>query len=240
MILARLMLCSCLLAAPAVAAEPEFLAQRARILRKILYENMLPFWYPQSIERQHGGYRLNHDIQGVYQGDAPKYLVTQARMLWFFSRLYRSGLGDTRHLEAARHGYEFMRDALWDGEYGGFHWAVDAKGKQATMADRHLYGQAFGLYALSEYALASADPEAKQLAETHFALLEERAHDKQHGGYIEYFRRMLELPPDAAHADAADIVFSEVREAHPWIETILMAASIWVTAPSPRTPLDWP
>ncbi len=54
------------------------------------------------------------------------------------------------------------------------------------------------------------------------------------------FRRMLELPPDAAHADAADIVFSEVREAHPWIETILMAASIWVTAPSPRTPLDWP
>ena len=29
------------------------------------------------------------------------------------------------------------------------------------------------------------------------------------------FRRMLELPPDAAHADAADIVFSEVREAHP-------------------------
>ncbi|MDB4698880.1 AGE family epimerase/isomerase [Candidatus Latescibacteria bacterium] len=201
MILARLMLCSCLLAAPVVAAEPEVLAERARTLRKILYENMLPFWYPQSIDKQHGGYRLNHDIQGVYQGDSPKYLVTQARMLWFFSRLYRSGLGDTRHLEAARHGYEFMRDALWDSEYGGFHWAVDVKGKQATMADRHLYGQAFGLYALSEYALASDDIEAKKLAETHFALLEERAHDKQHGGYIEYFRR------DWSHAPADSMTF---------------------------------
>ena len=83
-ILARLMLCSCLLAAPVVAVEPEVFAQRARTLRQVLYENMLPFWYPQSIDKQHGGYRLNHDIQGVYQGDSPKYLVTQARMLWFF------------------------------------------------------------------------------------------------------------------------------------------------------------
>jgi mannobiose 2-epimerase len=47
-----------------------------------------------------------------------------------------------------------MRDALWDREHGGFHWAVNYRGTEATMADRHLYGQAFGLYALSEYALA--------------------------------------------------------------------------------------
>lgn len=196
-----LLLCGGLLVVPAIAQEPEVLEERVRTLRKILYENMLPFWYPQSIDTQHGGYLLNHDIQGNYLGAADKYLVTQARMVWFFSRLYRSGLGDARHLEAARHGYEFMRDALWDAEYGGFHWAVDAKGKKATMPDRHLYGQAFGLYALSEYALATGDVEPRGLAETHFALLEDRAHDKEHGGYIEYFR------PDWSQAPADSMTF---------------------------------
>ena len=33
-------------------------------------------------------------------------------------------------------------------------------------------------------------------------------------------RRLLELPSDATHAAAADIVFSEARQAYPWIETM--------------------
>jgi len=194
----RLLLCSVLWATPGLAQESEVLAERVRTLRNILFENILPFWYPQSIDGKDGGYRLNHDVQGRYLGKSDKYLVTQARMVWFFSRLYRSGLGDVRHLEAARHGYEFMRDALWDGERGGFHWSVDAKGKKVMMADRHLYGQAFGLYALSEYALASGDIGARKLAEVHFALLEDRAHDRVNGGYIEYFRAdWSHAPPDS-------------------------------------------
>ena len=76
---------------------------------------------PQGIDREHGGYRLNHDSAGRYLGDGDKYLVTQARMTWFFSRLYRLGLGDQRHLQAARHGYEFLRDKVWDQELGGFY-----------------------------------------------------------------------------------------------------------------------
>ena len=196
-----LILCCTLLSAPAQAVEPELLAERARTLRKILYENMLPFWYPQSIDTNHGGYLLHHDTEGNYLGESDKYLVTQARMLWFFSKLYRSGLGDRNHLDAARHGYAFMRDVLWDAEHGGFHWAVDAKGEKATMADRHLYGQAFALFALSEYALAASDLGARRLAEKQFALLEDRAHDKEHGGYIEYFR------PDWTAAPADSMTF---------------------------------
>ena len=69
------------------------------------------------------------------------------------------------------------------------------------MADRHLYGQAFGLYALSEYALASGDAGARKLADAHFALLEDRAHDAEHGGYVEYFR------PDWSHAPPDSMTF---------------------------------
>ena len=196
--MSRLALCCMLLAVPAAAQDRDILQDRAARLRNILYENILPFWLPQGIDREHGGYRLNHDSAGRYLGDGDKYLVTQARMTWFFSRLYRLGLGDQRHLQAARHGYEFLRDKLWDQELGGFYWAVDYKGKKATMPDRHLYGQACGLYALSEYAQAAGDIEARLLADRHFALLDERAHDGVRAGYIEYFRSdWTHAPPDS-------------------------------------------
>ncbi|MEN6334099.1 MAG: AGE family epimerase/isomerase, partial [Phycisphaerales bacterium] len=42
-------------------------------------------------------------------------------------------------------------------------------------------------YAVSEYALASGNSDALDFANRIFALLEEKSHDKIHGGYVEYF-----------------------------------------------------
>ena len=112
--MSRLALCWMLLALPAAAQDRDILQDRAATLRTILYENILPFWLPQCIDREYGGYRLNHDITGQYLGDGDKNLVAQARMVWFFSRLFRLGLGDQRHLQ--------WRDgdrALADCEVGG-------------------------------------------------------------------------------------------------------------------------
>ena len=196
--MSQLVLWCMLLALPAAAQDCAILHERGATLRAILYEHILPFWFPQGIDREYGGYRFNHDSESRYLGDGDKYLVMQARITWFFSRLYRLKLGDQRHLQAARHGYEFLRDKLWDQEFGGFYWAVDYKGKKVTMPDRHLYGQALGLYALSEYAQAAGDVEARHLADRHFALLDERAHDGARAGYIEYFRSdWTHAPPDS-------------------------------------------
>lgn len=181
-----------LLAVLAVAAPGVGLAfdaaQTCTELEKILLENILPFWYPHVIDPS-GGYRLNHDTAGRYLGPSPKMIVTQARTLWFFSRLYRTPYGKPEHLQAARHGFEFLRDKMWDSEHGGFFWEVDASGLRATIAVKHLYGQAFGLYALAEYARASGDGSALELARELFWLIEERAHDTRHGGYLELFER---------------------------------------------------
>ena len=164
-------------------------------LKRILLENILPFWHPEVLDRENGGYRLNHDLEGKWRGPSDKGIVTQARTVWFFSRLVNAGLGTEEHIEAARHGYEFLRDRMWDPEFGGFYWSVDATGTEATMPDKHLYGQSFGLYALSEYAMASGDTNASELARVLFALLEAKAHDSQHGGYQEGFKRNWDRPP---------------------------------------------
>jgi mannobiose 2-epimerase len=92
-------------------------------------------------------------------------------------------------LEAADHGYRFLVEKMWDRDYGGFFWEVDLTGNQKTKPGKNLYGQAFALYAISELYLASKRPEVLSMAEKLFHLLEEKAHDPKHGGYLESFER---------------------------------------------------
>lgn len=176
-------------------ADRQALLQQKAVLERILAENIVPFWYPEVLDLEAGGYRLNHDLEGNWMGPHPKVLVTQARTVWFFSQLVNYKKGPEEHLEAARHGFHFLRDHLWDHKYGGFFWEVDYTGKTPTRPNKHLYGLSFGLYALSEYYMASGDSEARELADRLFDLLEKHAHDKSWGGYREYFLRDWSAPP---------------------------------------------
>lgn len=179
---------------PYQPAAQEFIKIR-HTLEKILNENILPFWYPEVIDLENGGYYLNHDIRGERKGPSSKYLVTQARTLWFFSRLVRSAYGTEEHQQAARHGYDFLCNRMWDKQFGGFYWEVDATGKSAIKSHKHLYGQAFGLYAVSEYAMVFNDTKATVLARQIFGHLEDHAHDQRYGGYEEFFYRNWQGTP---------------------------------------------
>ena len=141
--------------APAPAQTAADVRATAPALEKNLTENILRFWYPGTIDREHGGFLIDHDAQGRFKGEAPKAIVTQARMVWLSSRLMREGRGGPAMAEAARQGYRFLLDKMWDREYGGFYWEVDRTGTRVAHANKHLYGQAFGLYAIAEYARAT-------------------------------------------------------------------------------------
>lgn len=166
-------------------------------LEKLLTHNLVPFWYSNAIDSEYGGYRLNHDGHGAWKGDFRKSLVTQARTLWFFSRLCGSRFSDERFRRAARHGFEFLCESMWDDDSGGFYWQVDASGENVTMPHKHLYGQAAALYALSEYAHATGDMAGLRLARRLFECIQRHAYDAKHGGYIEFFLRNWTPPsPD--------------------------------------------
>lgn len=156
-------------------------------LEKILTENIAPFWFDKSLDREHGGYIIHFGPQGQSKGPCTKMIVSQARTVWLFARLARAGYGRTENLEAAEHGYKFLTEKMWDAEHGGFYWELDAAGTQRLRPRKHLYGQAFALYAMSEYYLASGREDVLSFATKFFNLLEEKAHDKAHGGYLESF-----------------------------------------------------
>lgn len=167
------------------AAKEEFSARRP-ILERVLFENMLAFWDPRVVDNEHGGYRLNHDHHGNWLGPSPKRLISQARVTWFYSRLTNSAYATPDHLGIARHGYKFMTRYLWDHDAGGFFWEVDPSGA-VTVDEKHMMAQAFALFALSEYALASEDPQPRALADELFDLMTTHAHDDVNGGYREFF-----------------------------------------------------
>lgn len=171
------------------AADRRQLTESRTTLDKILTDNIIPFWYPAVIDKENGGYRLNHDASGKWLGQADRSLVTQARTLWFFARLYDSPYKKPEYLEAARHGYVFLRDRMYDKKYGGFFLDVRSTESVVTRDEKHLYAQSFALYALAEYAQVSRDGEARELAGKLFATLEYRAHDNKYGGYREFFKR---------------------------------------------------
>jgi mannobiose 2-epimerase len=157
-------------------------------LRKALEENIVRFWHPKTLDRKYGGYTLNHGPAGEWKGDAPKMIVTQSRMVWFFARLARAGYGDRQQmLSAADHGYRFLMAKMWDEKHGGFYWGVDASGARKERPKKNMYGESFALYALSEFAMASGRKDVLDRATQLFQLFERKAHDARYGGYREHF-----------------------------------------------------
>jgi mannose/cellobiose epimerase-like protein (N-acyl-D-glucosamine 2-epimerase family) len=145
--------------------------------------NLLPFWREKSLDHARGGFIAEMANDGTVHEDAPKGLILNARLLWTFSALYRQ-LGDRRDLELARRAHRYLEDHFRDRERGGYFWRVDSRGRPLDF-DKKVYGQAFAIYALSEYHLATGDQEALEAARQLYELLERHAHDGRNGGYLE-------------------------------------------------------
>jgi mannobiose 2-epimerase len=170
------------------ASEPAQVgAKYTPLLQKILTKNIVPFWHDKGIDRTNGGYTISFDIEGKLREPVAKMIVTQARQVWLFSRLARAGYEPQKNLAAAEIGYRFLTEKMWDAQNGGFYWEVDATGDRKLQPNKHLYGQSFALYALSEYALASGRKDVLAFATDFFHLLEAKAHDATYGGYNECF-----------------------------------------------------
>jgi cellobiose epimerase len=164
---------------PALAAR---LSALASSMEEELHGNILSFWLP-FMDGKGGGFAgwIEND-RSVREG-APKGLVAHARFLWTYSAAYRR-FRKPEHLAAADHAYAFLTGPLADDGKGGFWFLVDASGEPMG-EEKIVYGQAFAVYALSEYYLASGRNEALDIAMNTFRLLEASVRDKPLGGYAE-------------------------------------------------------
>ena len=146
----------------------------AREVKNELVNHIIPFWNKLE-DKENGGFYGFMDSDLKLDKNADKGVILHSRILWFYSNCYLV-LKDGECLEKARHAFEFMRDYCVDREYGGVYWMMKANGEVADSM-KHVYCNAFFIYAMSSYYDASKDKEALNLAMDTFRVIEEKGTD---------------------------------------------------------------
>lgn len=160
----------------------------AHEVRRELSDSIIPFW-KRLRDDEHGGYYGYMDFDLKVDKKFEKGCILNSRILWFFANAYMT-LKDKSLLAEAAHAYSFMREYCEDKEYGGVFWSVTYDGLPLDTT-KHIYNQAFAIYALSSYYAASNDSSALDFAMSLFEKIETIGTDSY--GYLESFNRKWEL-----------------------------------------------
>jgi mannobiose 2-epimerase len=180
----------------------------SRRIEADLRRNILPFWMEHAVEGNAFVGSLTNDL--VADRSAERGSLLTSRILWTYSAAY-SRYGEPAYLSMADRAYRDLTLHFHDGEFGGFWWSVAADG--SVLRDRkQVYGQAFSIYALSEYHSASGRSEPLDLAIETYRLIEKHAKSRQ-GGYLEAFGRAWE-PIEDMRLSAVDLNEPKSQNTH--------------------------
>ena len=156
-------------------------------MRDVLEKNILNYWIDHVTDHENGGYYGRVDGREQVHPEAEKGAIMNARILWAFSAAYRV-IGKPEYLEAATRAKNYVRDHFLDKEQGGVFWSVDYKGNPLD-TKKQTYAIGFTIYGMSEYARATGDKEALDIAISLYHDIENHAFDSKNNGYIEALTR---------------------------------------------------
>ena len=164
-------------------------------IREELFNDILPYWRSFAIDKNTMGFFGAIDNSNIPDLDKERTVVMVSRFLWTYSAAY-SLSGNKEFLETADYAFKYLFSYFWDDKYGGFFWSVNADGNPAVCR-KQIYGNAFALYALSEYSTALYKAEKRGITSSNrstsiledawrlYCLLQANAKDLQNGGYYE-------------------------------------------------------
>ncbi len=164
-----------------------FLSELPERAEKELTMNILPFWMNRMADITHGGFLGRIDgMNNIVAGES-KGAILNARILWTFSASFKD-LGDPMYLGMATRARDYIMTHFFDEESGGTYWILNSNGNPLD-TKKQIYSQAFFIYALSQYFIATGDEECKNKAIELFYLIEKHSFDKKLNGYLEAFDR---------------------------------------------------
>ena len=161
-------------------------------LSESLNKQLLEVWYPRTIDSISGGFLSDFDYKWDMKGPQNKMIVTQSRHIWTCSSLAEFyPEKKTHYLKIAGHGFQFLKDKMWDPKLGGFFNLVEREGNvlksgKTERIMKDAYGNAFAIYGLSTYVRVSGDTTALSLAKKAFLWLDRHSYDPQFGGYFQF------------------------------------------------------
>jgi mannobiose 2-epimerase len=160
-------------------------------MEQSLRAELLDVWYPIMIDTVYEGFLSDFSFDWHPAGPQNKMLVTQTRHVWTASQAARF-FNDDRYQTIAEHGFHFLRDHMWDAEYGGFYMLRNRQGGPVAGSyrnEKRAYGIAFAIYSLASYYKLSGDTAALHLAQKTFLWLDAHSRDPEYGGYFDNLQR---------------------------------------------------
>lgn len=152
-------------------------------MKDVLEHNILSYWIDHVVDKENGGFYGRIDGDDQIHAQAEKGAVMNARILWAFSAAYRV-LRNPAYLEAATRAKDYFLAHFVDKENGGVYWSVDYQGNPLD-TKKQTYAIGFSIYGFSEYARATGDAEALEMAKRLYHDIETHAYDSENQGYIE-------------------------------------------------------
>lgn len=150
-------------------------------------KSILNYWLNHTVDEVNGGFWGKIDNGNQVTPDAAKGSVLNARILWSFSAAYNQN-PDEAYLQAATRAYDYIKVCFVDDEFDGVYWSVSYKGDKLD-TKKQVYANAFTIYALSEYYMASKLETVKEEAIGLYRLLLDKSYDRDKTGYLEAFTR---------------------------------------------------
>ena len=133
----------------------------AELYKNALLNDVLPFWEKYSVDWEQGGYYTCLDRNGkVY--DTDKFIWLQNRQVWTFSMLYNQLDKRETWQSIARNGADFLAQHGRDAD-GNWYFALTREGKPLVQP-YNIFSDCFAAMAFSQYALASGEDAAKDIA----------------------------------------------------------------------------
>jgi|LSQX01.3.fsa_nt_gb mannobiose 2-epimerase len=157
-------------------------------------DRILSFWLDNTIDEENGGFvgEMTNELKAIEK--APKGLILNTRILWTYSLAYRR-LFKSEYLKMINRAYDYLMEYFFDREYGGMYWMLDYQGNPLD-SKKQIYGQAFAIYALSEFYQATGEEKALKTAVDIFRLIEKYSYDQQNRGYLEACNQDWSLKED--------------------------------------------
>lgn len=148
-----------------------------------LTNNILPWWIEHDVDEEHGGFYGAVTNDNAPVPHATRFITLNARLVWTFSAAYRV-MGNPEYKKMADRAYNYFIKYFWDDEYNAANNRVDEFGDPVSK-QRYIYGEAFAIYGLSEYARAMGCNEALEYARKLVMSLEKHVYDPVYKGYFE-------------------------------------------------------
>jgi N-acylglucosamine 2-epimerase len=174
----------------------------AAILRQYraeLLERTIPFYMKYAVDWKNGGLCTCLDDQGKVVSE-DKYMWSQLRAVWTFSALYNRIERRKEWLDVAENIFSFVKKYGRD-DKGQWKYLL-AKDGTTRQGATSIYADGFAIYGFTEFARATGNPEAIQLARETYA--NARARLAQPGSYQ---TAPLPIPP-GGKAHGLSMIFS--------------------------------